>query len=77
LKEPTVQPGRTRDSVPFQQPRGDGMSIRLRVNGMGRALLPFYPSLAFRWSPTRSALAMMVNAGFTAALEGKKLPSTT
>ena len=26
---------------------------------------------------TRSALAMMVSAGFTAALEGKKLPSTT
>src|SRR5215813_14876156 len=30
-----------------------------------------------RWSPTRSALAMMVKAGFTALLEGKKLPSTT
>ena len=29
------------------------------------------------WSPTRSALAMMVRAGFTAPLEGKKLPSTT
>src|SRR5438876_443518 len=29
------------------------------------------------WLPTRSALAMMVRAGFTAPLEGKKLPSTT
>src|SRR5439155_20443981 len=29
------------------------------------------------WSPTRSALAMMVRAGFTAPLDGKKLPSTT
>jgi hypothetical protein len=32
---------------------------------------------SFRWSPTLSAFAMMVRAGFTAALEGKKLPSTT
>ena len=33
-----------------------------------------------RWpmcSPTRSAFAMIVSAGFTAALDGKKLPSTT
>lgn len=30
-----------------------------------------------RWSPTRKALAMIVKAGFTALLEGKKLPSTT
>src|SRR5947208_3092207 len=29
------------------------------------------------WSPTRSALAMIVSAGFTAPLDGKKLPSTT
>ena len=28
------------------------------------------------WSPTRRAFAMIVSAGFTAALEGKKLPST-
>lgn len=35
------------------------------------------PSRAFKWSPTPSALATMVSAGFTAALEGKKLPSTT
>ena len=34
-------------------------------------------SLSSRWSPTRSALAMMVSAGFTAPLDGKKLPSTT
>src|SRR5215467_5492642 len=30
-----------------------------------------------RWSPTRSALATIVSPGFTAPLEGKKLPSTT
>ena len=35
------------------------------------------PRRVFRWSATRRALAMMVRAGFTAALEGKKLPSTT
>jgi hypothetical protein len=34
-------------------------------------------SRALRWSATRSALAMMVSAGFTAPLDGKKLPSTT
>ena len=36
-----------------------------------------YLSLWFKCSPTRSALAMIVNAGFTAPLETKKLPSTT
>ena len=35
------------------------------------------PRRFIRWSPTRSALAMMVSAGLTAALDGKKLPSTT
>ena len=35
------------------------------------------PSRSSRWSPTRSALAMIVSAGFTAPLDGKKLPSTT
>jgi hypothetical protein len=35
------------------------------------------PMRSSRWSPTRSALAMIVRAGFTAPLEGKKLPSTT
>ena len=35
------------------------------------------PSRATKWSPTRNALAMMVKAGFTAELDGKKLPSTT
>src|SRR6516165_2116091 len=35
------------------------------------------PSRSSRWSPTRSALAMMVRVGLTAALDGKKLPSTT
>src|SRR5438034_7741004 len=36
-----------------------------------------YPCIrSSRWSPTRRALAMIVRAGFTAALDGKKLPST-
>src|SRR5262249_9443282 len=35
------------------------------------------PRRLSRCSPTRSALAMMVRAGLTAALDGKKLPSTT
>ena len=38
---------------------------------------PLHARRSSRWSPTRSALAMMVSAGFTAALEGKQLPSTT
>src|SRR5437762_1668787 len=36
-----------------------------------------HASRSRRWSPTRSAFAMMVSAGFTAQLEGKKLASTT
>ena len=36
-----------------------------------------HASRPLRWSATRSALAMMVSPGFTAALDGKKLPSTT
>lgn len=35
------------------------------------------PRRLLRLSPTRSALAMIVSAGFTAELETKKLPSTT
>ena len=35
------------------------------------------PSRSSRWSPTRNALAIIVNVGFTAELDGKKLPSTT
>ena len=42
-------------------------------------LLPFYfpVCLCRRWSPTRSALAMMVSDGLTAVLDTKKLPSPT
>lgn len=36
-----------------------------------------YYILVNKCSPTRKALAIIVNEGFTAALEGKKLPSTT
>ena len=35
------------------------------------------PSRSSRWSPTRSALAIAVSAGFTAPMLGKKLVSTT
>src|SRR6516162_10723360 len=35
------------------------------------------PRRCFRCSPTRKALAIIVSAGLTAALDGKKLPSTT
>jgi hypothetical protein len=41
-----------------------------------RAVLPA-PSRSIKWSPTRSALAMIVKVGLTAALDGKKLASTT
>src|SRR5881397_653366 len=33
---------------------------------------PSHPSRSRRWSPTRSAFAMMVSAGFTAQLEGEE-----
>jgi len=36
-----------------------------------------HDNLSTRRSPTRKALAMIVSAGFTAPLDGKKLPSTT
>ena len=35
------------------------------------------PSRSSKWSPTRSAFAMMVRLGFTAAIDTKKLASTT
>src|SRR3974390_937186 len=35
------------------------------------------PRRCFRCSPTRKAFAIIVSAGLTAGLEGKKLPSTT
>ncbi len=35
------------------------------------------PSRSRRWSPTRSAFAIAVSAGFTAPMLGKKLVSTT
>ena len=35
------------------------------------------PMRCNRWSPTRSALAIAVSAGFTAPMLGKKLVSTT
>ena len=43
----------------------------------GRATSNAYFRRPAMCSPTRSALAMIVSAGFTAALEQKKLPSTT
>jgi hypothetical protein len=47
---------------------------RLRVAGRHEDL---HRSVSRRWSPTRSAFAMIVSAGFTAPDETKKLPSTT
>src|SRR5450759_848973 len=45
-------------------------------------ILPTYdpllaPSRSSKWSPTRNAFAMMVRLGFTAAIDTKKLASTT
>ena len=40
-------------------------------------LFVIYPNLSIKWSPTRSAFAIIVSAGFTAPHEGKKLASTT
>src|SRR5215470_1088944 len=42
-----------------------------------RGYLGGYASRSRRWSPTRSALAIAVSAGFTAPMLGKKLVSTT
>lgn len=72
--------------VPRDLPRAGGARRGLPLRGDrrgaagARRLSPVVPGQArraLRWSPTRRALAMMVSAGFTAALEGKKLPSTT
>src|SRR6266699_1045942 len=41
------------------------------------AVLTCAPSRSSKWSPTRSAFAIAVSAGFTALLDGKKLVSTT
>ena len=43
----------------------------------GPVRLAHAPSRSSRWSPTRSALAIAVSAGFTALDDGKKLVSTT
>ena len=53
-----------------------------RPVGVSPPLIIFHPHhkyyiLVNKCSPTRKALAIIVNEGFTAALEGKKLPSTT
>lgn len=55
--------------------RSDGVALRQRhpIFWTINRYFIFSP----RWSPTRNALAMMVSEGFTAPLEGKKLPSTT
>src|SRR5262249_44054008 len=65
-------------------PGGDGGEPQRAVQQQGRRerqdqreLSALHASRSLRWSATRSALAMMVRAGFTAALDGKKLPSTT
>src|SRR6266702_6324412 len=41
------------------------------------AVVTWAPSRSSKWSPTRSAFAIAVSAGFTALLDGKKLVSTT
>jgi hypothetical protein len=46
-----------------------GLSLKLSKNNYK------YYFLVNKCSPTRKALAIIVNEGFTAALEGKKLPS--
>ena len=71
----------------FDRSRQPGQDhVEARLGFLGRGVLgarrmeeraPSHPSRSRRWSPTRSAFAMMVRAGFTAELEGKKLPSTT
>ena len=56
------------DATPLADWRHDALSIETAVRA---------PSCTRMWSPTRSALAMMVSAGLTAPLDGKKPPSTT
>ena len=57
----------------------DPAARRLLPSGGTRGLLRRLaaPSRSSRWSPTRSALAIAVSAGFTAPMLGKKLVSTT
>src|SRR3970040_1789450 len=52
-----------------QHAQGEG-EVQTRTGRESRA---HQPRRSRRWSPTLSALAMIVSAGFTAALDGKKL----
>src|SRR5262249_22478585 len=66
-----------RDRVDARDQRLGGRARReCRDRGDGEKRAP-QRSRSFRCSPTRSAFAMIVSAGFTAADDGKKLPSTT
>ena len=51
--------------------------LELLPRGWRRSVHGRQRSRASRWSPTRSAFAMAVSAGFTAPMLGKKLVSTT
>lgn len=55
----------------------DGILFSQTLSLVGKIDKPIYCNLSINRSPTLRALAIIVKAGLTAALEGKKLPSTT
>jgi hypothetical protein len=57
--------------------RGHFLAARQLASGCRAHRTAIHRSLSSRWSPTRSALAIAVNDGFTAPILGKKLVSTT
>ena len=67
---------RSRPCVGHRRPAAVSRRRRRRPRPLARSDAAT-PSRSSRWSPTRSALAMAVSAGFTAPMLGKKLVSTT
>ena len=60
-------------AIAYCSPDGGAASPVPRVGSMARVSR----AVSSRWSPTRSAFAIAVSAGFTAPMLGKKLVSTT
>ena len=70
----------TTDFAALVRRLGVGARSFPELESRGNSSLPrshLHASACSRWPATRSAFAMMVSAGFTAALEGKKLESAT
>ena len=74
----TISPraGASFRATPFHD-QSSAISGLAPLGGQPASAPPPQPSRWSRWSPTRTALAIAVRAGFTALMLGKKLVSTT